>query len=179
MLKRCLEKFSNPFNFASTCYPRMAYDLVGGYSGGRIYNPDKWFHWKLLTVTDNVYFLDKPLFKYRWHNNNQASIESQTGELKYWIDEYRNSFECTPEIFKKAGLDKKQFVKFFCIHISKHILQSIAEGKAFQSERLYHFAKACYPVEFSKSRYFFIIRLSLMNKVLFKNLIRCYTKMFK
>jgi glycosyltransferase involved in cell wall biosynthesis len=179
MLNRCLERFLNPFNFASTCYSRNSFEHVGGYSGGRVYNPDKWFHWKLLAVTDFVYFLDKPLFKYRWHDKNQAALETETGDLKYWIDEYRNTFECTPEILKQAGIDKKKVVEYFCLHISKHVLQLVSFGNYFQAERIYSFAKACYPNELSKSKYYLLMRLALLGKVLFRGIFSFYLNKVK
>ena len=86
MFKRCAISYNNPFNFAATCFQKDNYIEIGGYLGGRIYNPDKWFHWRLLNVVDYVYFLDKPLFEYRWHDN-QVSIQSNTKVLRYWIDE--------------------------------------------------------------------------------------------
>ena len=66
----------NPFNFAAACYSRELYAAVEGYGGNRLMSPDKAFHWKLLGVADNAYFVDLPLFAYRVHNTNQTSQES-------------------------------------------------------------------------------------------------------
>ena len=50
----------NPFNFAATVYATELYRRVEGYGGGRLYNPDKWFHWKVLGAADMAYFIDAP-----------------------------------------------------------------------------------------------------------------------
>ena len=65
LLRRCLAQMNNPFNFAATCYPRRLYQAVEGYGAGRLINPDKYFHWKLLAVAERAYFVDRPLFAYR------------------------------------------------------------------------------------------------------------------
>ena len=127
LLKRCLKTFLNPFNFAATCYPKKLFESVGGYGGGRLYNPDKWFHWKILSICDYAYYLEKPLFKYRWHQNNQLSIEKQTGVLKFWLDEYRNSFEIDELMLNKADIKKDDVIKSFCVHVSKYIFAAIRQ----------------------------------------------------
>lgn len=104
-LRRCLTYYYNPFNFASTCYHHTMYHMVEGYGGSRMMNPDKWFHWKILSHATHIFFIDKPLFKYRWHSNNQTSNQIQSGALKFWVDEYRSSFEITELMLKKAELN--------------------------------------------------------------------------
>jgi glycosyltransferase involved in cell wall biosynthesis len=110
LLKRCLMRLKNPFNFAATCFPRALYNEVGGYGGNRLVNPDKWYHWKLLSVADVAYFVDFPLFSYRWHSANQSALEMNAGSLKFLIDESKS----TPN--SCVGLDsaeKTSFVPFW------------------------------------------------------------------
>ncbi len=95
MLRRCLRTMKNPFNFAATIYPRGLYQTVEGYGGGRMINPDKWFHWKLLGVAKTACFIDRPLFAYRWHASNQTAQQQATGALKYLVDEYTATLDWT------------------------------------------------------------------------------------
>lgn len=161
LLKRCFTNFNNPFNFASTCFPRSLYQSVSGYGGGRLYNPDKWFHWKLLTQTDYVYFLDNPLFKYRWHQNNQLGQESKTGILKYWLDEYRNSFEPDQDMLAKAGITKQELMQHFCVHLMKYVFASIKQNDRTTASRLMAYGIATYPNVFRSNKYYWPFRLML------------------
>jgi hypothetical protein len=156
MLNRCLTKFLNPFNFASTCYPKKQYEKIGGYGGGRLYNPDKWFHWKLLVEVDFVYFLDSPLFKYRWHNNNQANQQQQNQILKYWIDEYRNCFEVTNEMLNKSGLSSGSIAQNFVDRcIIPYVYKHLKEGNRLLGKRILHFGLSCYPTQLKKNKFYY------------------------
>jgi hypothetical protein len=156
MLNRCLTKFLNPFNFASTCYPKKKYEKIGGYGGGRLYNPDKWFHWKLLVEVDFVYFLDSPLFKYRWHNNNQANQQQQNKILKYWIDEYRNCFEVTNEMLNKSGLSSGSIAQNFVDRcIIPYVYKHLKEGNRLLAKRILHFGLSCYPTQLKKNKFYY------------------------
>jgi glycosyltransferase involved in cell wall biosynthesis len=151
MLKRCLIRFLNPFNFASTCYPREVYEKVGGYGGDRLYNPDKWFHWKIMAELEDVYYLDNPLFQYRWHNNNQANQQQQNQILKYWIDEYRNSFEVTEHMLKKTALQKKNIENTFITRcINPYVLKYIKIDQKMMAFRIMAFGISCYPSKILK-----------------------------
>lgn len=159
MLKRCLERFYNPFNFAATCYKRDSYNMVNGYGGGRVYNPDKWFHWKIMTVTDFVYFIDKPLFQYRWHQQNQQAIQKEADVLKFWYDEYRNCFEADDKMLKIAHLERKDIIAYYCNHIMKYIYSDIKNNNRFSAKRLLNWGKACYPNQFKTSKYYYIFSM--------------------
>ena len=156
MLNRCLTKFLNPFNFASTCYPRKQYEKIGGYGGGRLYNPDKWFHWKLMLEVNFVYYLDSPLFQYRWHNNNQANQQLQHQVLKYWIDEYRNCFEVTNEMIQKSGLSLESIPKKFVDRcIIPYVYKHLKEGNPTLARRILYFGLSCYPTQVKKNKYYY------------------------
>jgi len=161
MLKRCMTQFLNPFNFASTCYPKEVFEKVGGYGGGRLYNPDKWFHWKIMAELDDVYYLDNPLFLYRWHKNNQANQQQQDQILKFWIDEYRNSFEITGLMLAKSGLTEIDTQKAFMKRsILTYVYSFAKSGNIPLAKRLLNFGYACYPAQ-SKSFNFYILKVVL------------------
>ncbi len=172
MLRRCLIRFLNPFNFASTCYPREVYEKVGGYGGGRLYNPDKWFHWKIMTELDQVYYLDSPLFQYRWHSNNQANQQNRNHILKYWTDEYRNSFEIDEKMLITANLSYMDVQKYF---IRRSILSNAflyAKVNNFKmSKRILHFGQACYPQFCNKiifGLFYTLLSIPVLNWLVFK-----------
>jgi glycosyltransferase involved in cell wall biosynthesis len=160
MLKRCLKQFLNPFNFASTCYPRNVYEKTGGYGGGRLYNPDKWFHWKIMSELEYVYYLDIPLFQYRWHAQNQANQQQQNQILKYWLDEYRNCFETSKQMLEKTGLQEYDVIKG-CIRHS-FLAYSFKYMKDYQCKmalRIWFLALAMYPTVCLRSLRFYIMLL--------------------
>ena len=107
LLRRSLVQMKNPFNFAATCYPRRLYEAVEGYGSGRLINPDKYFHWKLLGVARRAYFVEQPLFAYRWHEQNQNSQQAASGALKYLVDEYASSLEIDEALLQRLGLSRR------------------------------------------------------------------------
>lgn len=162
MLNRCLTKFLNPFNFASTCYPQHIYTQIGGYGGGRLYNPDKWFHWKILTEVNYVYYLDAPLFQYRWHSGNQATQQSQSQVLKYWLDEYRNCFEISEQMRICAELTQEHITQNFINHcILPFVYKHLKSGNHQLALRIFNFGKACYPKHMKKNKYYYPFNLLL------------------
>jgi glycosyltransferase involved in cell wall biosynthesis len=146
LLRRCLLTMKNPFNFAATCYPRALYKQIEGYSGRKLINPDKWFHWRLLGVADAAYFIDRPLFAYRWHASNQTAQEAETGALKYLVDEYVTTVELNGDILKKAKLTKEQVEEAFIENdIINHGLATLAKGQRGKARRILNFGRAAYP----------------------------------
>lgn len=155
LLRRCLLNMATPFNFCTAAYPRKWYENVGGYGGGRIINPDKWFHWKLLTVADNAIFIDKPLFQYRWHNQNQTSQQAASGYLKYHLDEYRNVIEVSPEMLDHATLSRAAFEKAFIRNdIFRHGVGEFLKGRWLKSFRVFLFGLSTFPGRMVASLYF-------------------------
>ncbi len=178
MLKRCLTRFLNPFNFASTCYPHEVYKKVGGYGGGRLYNPDKWFHWKIMVELEDVYYLDCPLFQYRWHNNNQANQQQKNQILKFWMDEYRNCFEVTNDMLIKSNISTFELQQAFINRsIIPYIAKLIVEGNYQLSKRIFNLGKACYPYNLKRNKYYIPINIALSNRAI-SYLTRFFLKCF-
>ena len=92
-----------------------------------------------------VYYLDSPLFQYRWHQNNQTNLQNRSGILKLWLDEYKNSFECTEEMLNKVNLTKNDVEYIFCEYINKATIRHIINGELNMAKRLRHFALSAYP----------------------------------
>jgi glycosyl transferase family 2 len=146
MLRRALELLRSPLPFASTCYPRALHDLAGGYSGGRLMNPDKYFLWKLLGVAETIYVIDDPLFDYRVHDAGQALQEQRSGALKHLTDEYISTFNLPPSVLERAGLDRGALAAAFVEQdIALRGLLALARGQRTTARRGVHFGIAAYP----------------------------------
>lgn len=146
LLRRSLSLMRNPFNFAATAYPRPLYEKVGGYGGGRTINPDKWFHWRLLAETDVAYFVDEPLFAYRWHPANQKAIQAKQGSLKLLVDDYLSTFELDEATLTSVGLTRADVEQAFVEYdVARHGLATLARGNTTKARRIAHFGVAAYP----------------------------------
>ena len=152
LLRRSLELMRNPLPFLATCYPRRAWEDVEGYGGGRQINPDKFFSWKLLSATTTAYFIDRPLFSYRWHAQNQSAQQKKSATLKHLVDEYLNTFDVAPQVLAHAGLERDDLIEAFVEHdIALRNLRSLAEGDVELARRGLLFGRAAYPRETRRS----------------------------
>lgn len=146
LLRRSLELLRSPLPFLSTCYPKALHDKCGGYSGGRLMNPDKWFVWKVLSVADMAYSIDHPLFEYRQHDAAQGPQEQRSGALKHLTDEYIATFNMPEGVLAKANIDLDTLARAF---IEQDIVLrgflAVAQGKRKTARRGLHFGKAAYP----------------------------------
>ena len=146
ILRRCLSSYKGAFNFAATCYSRKAYQQVGGFSGSRLINPDKWLHWKLLGKVENAVYIDETYFNYRWHSTNQTAIQNKTGALKQLVDEYRSSFEVSDSLLAKAGFNRDQLInKFIDKVILPYAFLKLKDGNILEAKRALRFGWATYP----------------------------------
>jgi glycosyltransferase involved in cell wall biosynthesis len=152
LLRRSLESFKNPLNFLATGVPRKLYEKVEGYGGGRLINPDKWYHWRVLGVASFAYYVDAPLFAYRWHGANQTAQQSASGALKYLVDEYVNTFELDSTLLAKAGLTRDALVRAFVERdIARHGLATLAKGDRLKARRVLLFGAATYPKQLASN----------------------------
>ena len=153
LLARCLKQMKNPFNFAATVYARELYRAVEGYGGGRLYNPDKWFHWKVLGQAEMAYFIDRKLFAYRWHGDNQVAQESATSALKFLVDEYVSTLELDAALLARVGLSRDDLLDAFVEHdIARHGLATLAKGQPLRARRILDFGRAAYPTHVRRNR---------------------------
>lgn len=156
MLGRCLLTCKNPCNFAATCYSKAAYEKIEGYGAGRMINPDKWFHWRLLTQSKWLIYIDhhtNPLFSYRWHQNNQSAQQNAQSALKFLVDEYASTLEVDARMLSYARITKQEYLNAFMERIiGRHGLATLADGNRLKAERILHFGRAVYPEEAKKNK---------------------------
>jgi glycosyltransferase involved in cell wall biosynthesis len=162
LLRRCLPQMKNPFNFAATVYAARLYHQVEGYGGGRMINPDKWFHWKALSAAGMAYFIDARLFAYRWHGNNQMAQETATGALKYLIDEYVSTLELDAALLGRLGVTRESVAEAFVEYdIARHGLATLACGQRVRARRILDFGRAAYPWQVRRNRRAWALRALL------------------
>ena len=159
LLRRSLELLRTPLPFATTCYPRALHDAVGGYSGGRLINPDKWFLWKLMSVAETVYAIDHPLFAYRVHDAGQGPQQARSGALKHLTDEYVATFSLPDSVLAKAGLERPALVRAFVEQdVALRGFVALSEGSRAAVRRTLHFALATYPEEARRNPKVWLLR---------------------
>lgn len=147
LLRQSLSSMKNPFNFSATAYSRELYHAVGGYLGSRQFGPDKWFHWRIAAKADRILAVEAPLFGYRWHDENQSSIQSSQGSLKFLVDDYLNTLEITPPMLELAGLSRADVeMAFIEFDIGRHGLATLARGDRLRARRIGAFGRATYPM---------------------------------
>lgn len=163
LLHRSLSHCTNPFNFCATCYSKSLYDGVSGYGGGRMINPDKWYHWRIIAQADEIVFVDAPLFQYRWHPANQTAQQANSGFLKYLVDEYRNVIEMPATMLTQANLTQKDFIKAFLMYdIFRHGMGEFSKGRWLKSLRIYFFGWSVLPSGMVFHGYAFLYALLLL-----------------
>ncbi len=153
VLHDALAALQTPFPFATTCYPRALYEALEGYVGGYLYNPDKMFAWRLLSIAEEAFFVDAPLFSYRVHDANQAAGQRASGALKHLMDQYRATFDVDASVLSAAGLEKADLAEAFVEQdIGLRGLKFVAEGERRLARRGLDFGKAAYPELVRKSK---------------------------
>ena len=158
LLERSVSTMRDPFHPATTAYPRTLFDLVGGYLGARTVSTEKWFHWRLLTVADRAIFIDEPLFCVPPHHDGPP-----TGgplPLAELVDDYVSSFEQSPGLLDRSGLDRREVERAFLEHdIARRGLASLARGERATARRLSSFGLAAYPSHARKNLRWWLLRV--------------------
>ena len=162
LLRRSLAQMKNPFNFAATVYAAPLYHQVEGYGGGRLYNPDKWFHWKVLGNAEMAYYIDRRLFAYRWHGSNQAAQQGANSSLKFLVDEYVSTLELDAGLLERIGLSRDNLLDAFVEYdIARHGLATLAKEGRIRARRILDFGRAAYPQHVRRNRHARMLALLL------------------
>lgn len=162
LLRNSLSTMRVPFYFLSTCYPKSLHDAVESYSQGGLFNPDKRFAWALLGQASRAYFVDRPLFRYRVHNSNQAALQANSGALKHLVDEYVATFSLENTLLARAGITRDALAAAFIEHdIALRGFKNLAAGNRLLVRRMLDFGDACYPRLMAANRKVLALRLAL------------------
>ena len=135
---------------------------MGGYTIRRLSNPDKWFNWRMLELVDEAYYVDLPLFSYRWHTSNQMSQQKKSGALKYLVDEYLSTVEISNETLAAIGLSRADVERAFVEYdIGRHGLAELARNSAAAARRILNFGRGVYPEHARRNRKVLALRLAV------------------
>ena len=137
---------SVPGAFCTTAYSRALYDRVGGYSSLHAVGPDADFANKVLLRGAKVAFIDRRLFQYRIHGENQISQDKRLRSLRVPIDWYLFTVQYRDDDLARAGVERssaaRALVDQACLKMGLLELKDGANGQAF---RLLSFAFAASP----------------------------------
>lgn len=158
-LERTMSTMANPFNSVGTAYPRSLYDRIGGYLGARTRYPDKWFHWRLLSVAERAYFVDDELFSTCSPNRAHCAAPEHDGALELLVDDYVSSFELGPALLERSGLGRREVEQAFVEQdIARHGLASLARGERAHARRISSFGLAAYPSHARRNPRWWLLR---------------------
>lgn len=158
-LERTMSTMANPFNSVGTAYPRSLYDRIGGYLGARTMSPDKWFHWRLLSVAERAFFVDDELFSTRSHDRSHRAAPQPDGALELLVDDYVSSFELGPALLERSGLGRREVEQAFVEQdIARHGLASLARGERAHARRISSFGLAAYPSHARRNPRWWLLR---------------------
>jgi glycosyltransferase involved in cell wall biosynthesis len=139
-------RMSVPGPFCSTMYSRELYDSVGGYSSTHQIGPDAHFAYKVLLQDAWVVSIDRLLFAYRIHQQNQVSQNWNRQSMKVPVDRYLFTLQYSDTELASAGLSRSAVVEALtdeaCLNAS---LASLRAGSWYYAFRLLMFGLATYP----------------------------------
>ncbi len=159
LLERSVRTMRDPLNRIATAYPRSLYDRVGGYLGARTIHPEKWFHWRLLSVADRAFFVDDELFACRCTDACRAAVPGLGGALDVLVDDYVSSFELSAALLDRSGLDRRAVEQAFVEQdIARRGLVSLARGQRVQARRIRSFGLAAYPSHARRNPRWWLLR---------------------
>lgn len=160
VLQHALYRFEVIGIFCATCFPAWMYHQVGGYDEVYQFGPDVGFLFRLLQLNPDYYWFHQPLFAYRIHQNNQASLLTQAVTLKYETDGYRTTQVFNEKLMSSLNLDRNThlagFVNRICLY---NAIQAFAKGRRSQSLACYFFALSAYTGVTLRQKNFYLCTL--------------------
>jgi glycosyltransferase involved in cell wall biosynthesis len=177
VLRYGLTKNSSIGAFCTIVYSREIWEEVEGYDPSYLISPDKGFLIKALAVSSSYIYVNKRLYGYRIHNNNQISKSTKQAVLKLQIDGYIRAFSLSESILSKVNVKRseveKRFIDFICMDFA---FAAIKEGRFTKSLRIVLFSIAAYPKKVFQNRKFYALLFIFVLSPLLKPLLFVYNK---
>jgi glycosyltransferase involved in cell wall biosynthesis len=163
ILKALLSKRLQPAGqFLTTCFSKKLFQKVEGYNSILSIWPDAHFSHKILFENPVVVYLNKNLFGYRVHDQNNLAATEQLTNIKALLDGYHLTILYPESILKKIGFNqsqlKKAFIKNICLLPS---LFALLRGNFKKTFHHLMFSFASYPIITIKIWQTYIILLLL------------------
>ena len=112
-------RFQPAGQFLTTCISRELFNSVEGYSSILSIWPDAHLSHKLLFRNPSVIYLEKRLFAYRVHGNNNLAATESMSNIKALVDGYHLTLLYSSDDLQRIGLIRedlvKAFVRFICL----------------------------------------------------------------
>jgi glycosyltransferase involved in cell wall biosynthesis len=147
--------------FLSMLYPRALYERVQGYNNVHSVDPDSSFAHKLLFQLPSICYVNQPLFEYREHTSNQASIETRSMSIKHPIDKYLYTVEYNDAQLAPLGHSQRSLERAFVDTWALKVpLTKLARGRVAEAARLVMFGIAAHPrVLFRRPGFYLLVAL--------------------
>jgi glycosyltransferase involved in cell wall biosynthesis len=146
VLKYALLRNSSVGAFCTIVYSREIWNDVEGYDMTYLISPDKGFLIKALAATKKYLYVNKKLFGYRVHNNNQIAKSGKQAVLKLQLDGYVRCFTHPEALLNLLQISRGQleqrYIDFICLDFAR---AAIKENQIRKSVRIFFFALATYP----------------------------------
>jgi glycosyltransferase involved in cell wall biosynthesis len=112
-------RFQPAGQFLTTCFSNKLFQKVEGYNSILSIWPDAHFSHKILFENPIVIYLNKNLFGYRVHEQNNLAATENLSNIKALVDGYHLTLLYPDKILNKAGFNKsqlkKKFIKNICL----------------------------------------------------------------
>ena len=139
-------RFQPAGQFLTTCFSKSLYEKVEGYNSVLSVWPDAHFSHKILFENPKVIFLNRKLFGYRVHDQNNLAAVEQMKDIKSLVDGYHLTLLYPERLLRRLGLEQKNlrkaFIKNICLSPS---LFSLFRGNFAKPFAHLMFAFASYP----------------------------------
>ena len=144
--------------FCATCFSKKLWERVEGYDVTAQYSPDTNTMLKLLSLSINYIWIDKVLFGYRIHDDNNTNVLRKERNLKFLSDMYMRTLNLDSKVLELMGIDRadysKLFIRSFCL---RPALISILKGNWIDSIQLVSYSLSAYPRLTLKIPFFYLL----------------------
>lgn len=132
--------------FLTVLYPKSLWKKVEGYDVAYQIFPDKAFLFKILTENVKYIYINRALFGYRIHNQNQNATNSNQKALKHQMDGYLRCITLPQQTLEKAGLTRLDLQKAYVKNlILKHAAIELQKGSSTNCFRILSFGFGTFP----------------------------------
>lgn len=166
VLQRQMTRLECAGRFASMCVSRSIYQTVCGYHTVHTIDPDTFFSYKCLLLNPTVVYIERPLFQYRMHNQNQRAQERKQGAPRLYFDRYYHTIEFNDKLLSAfgVGIQQKQLVEAFLKHTcGEAAIFRALKGEGRRAWQAFLIASATYPEQYFRLRQAYLLLLVLLS----------------
>ena len=168
-----LGQFHTPGHFCTTCYSSELYQQVEGYNSVMSVWPDANFSHKILFENPKIVYVNRSLFCYRVHAQNNYTATQNFDNLKPLIDAYLLVNTYDKNKLNRIKLNKVDLEQSFVNNTTIYqALHSSLRGQIFKCLRILFFSLSAFPKTTLKNKRFYLTLLIIPFFFLFNLLFR-------